>query len=216
MVLHHTMFDYLPLVNSPILSMSSLPPIEHHPLRPFLPPNARLLMLGSFPPPIRRWSMNFFYPNLQNDMWRIFGHLYFNRTDYFIDPQTHCFNQPLLESFLQDKGIALYDTASAVRRLKENASDKYLEIAIPTDIVELLSQIPDCKAIATTGQKATEAACQQFQVDQPPIGSSVAFSLPTRRRLLLYRMPSSSRAYPLSLEKKAAHYATMLRELQML
>ena len=160
--------------------------------------------------------MNFFYPNLQNDMWRIFGHLYFNRTDYFIDPQTHCFNQQLLESFLRDKGIALYDTASAVRRLKENASDKYLEIAIPTDIVELLSQIPDCKAIATTGQKATETVCQQFQVDQPPIGSSVAFSLPTRRCLQLYRMPSSSRAYPLSLEKKAARYATMLRELQML
>jgi len=38
-------------------------PVERHPLEPFLPGNARLLMLGSFPPPRKRWSMEFFYPN---------------------------------------------------------------------------------------------------------------------------------------------------------
>ena len=48
---------------------------ERHPLEPFLPENARLLMLGSFPPKRIRWSMEFFYPNLQNDMWRIVGYL---------------------------------------------------------------------------------------------------------------------------------------------
>ena len=48
-------------------------PVEVHPLQPFLPEKARLLMLGSFPPQRKRWSMDFFYPNIQNDMWRIFG-----------------------------------------------------------------------------------------------------------------------------------------------
>jgi G:T/U-mismatch repair DNA glycosylase len=42
--------------------------IEHHPLLPFLPENARLLILGSFPPPKERWCMEFFYPNPQNDI----------------------------------------------------------------------------------------------------------------------------------------------------
>ncbi|MEE1122607.1 MAG: hypothetical protein UHU06_03520, partial [Acinetobacter pseudolwoffii] len=51
--------------------------IETHPLPPFLPPNAKLLMLGSFPPPATRWKMNFYYPNYQNDMWRIFGLIFF-------------------------------------------------------------------------------------------------------------------------------------------
>ena len=37
---------------------------ELHPLEPFLPANARVLMLGSFPPKRIRWSMDFFYPNL--------------------------------------------------------------------------------------------------------------------------------------------------------
>ena len=58
---------------------------EKHPLRPFLPSGARILMLGSFPPQRKRWSMDFFYPNMQNDMWRIFGHIYFAEREYFVD-----------------------------------------------------------------------------------------------------------------------------------
>ncbi len=48
---------------------------ERHPLTLSCPKTARLLMLGSFPPKRIRWSMEFFYPNLQNDMWRIVGYL---------------------------------------------------------------------------------------------------------------------------------------------
>ena len=47
--------------------------IEEHPLKPFLPDGARVLFLGSFPPPRKRWSMDFFYPNWLNDFWRIMG-----------------------------------------------------------------------------------------------------------------------------------------------
>lgn len=39
---------------------------EIHPLKPFLPDNATILMLGSFPPLKARWSMEFFYPNWIN------------------------------------------------------------------------------------------------------------------------------------------------------
>ena len=35
--------------------------IERHPLQPFLPANAKVLFLGSFPPPKKRWCMEFFY-----------------------------------------------------------------------------------------------------------------------------------------------------------
>ena len=58
---------------------------ELHPLEPFLPVGARLLMLGSFPPQRVRWSMDFFYPNLQNDMWRILGLLFYNNKEYFLE-----------------------------------------------------------------------------------------------------------------------------------
>ena len=189
--------------------------VEQHPLLPFLPGNARLLMLGSFPPQKKRWSMDFYYPNWNNDMWRITGLVFFNDKEHFVVPGQKAFSKERLIGFLQDKGIALYDTASAVRRLQDNASDKYLEVVQPTDVSALLSQLPVCKAIVTTGEKATETLCAQFHIARPAVGSYTEF-LHQGRPLRLYRMPSSSRAYPLSLEKKAAAYRIMYQELQFL
>ena len=42
--------------------------IETHPFEPFLPADARLLMLGTFPPAPKRWCMPWYYPNYTNDM----------------------------------------------------------------------------------------------------------------------------------------------------
>ena len=189
--------------------------IEEHPLEPFLPSNATLLMLGSFPPQKKRWSMDFFYPNLQNDMWRIFGFLFFNDKDHFLLPGKKAFNKDYLVEFLKEKGIALYDTATAIRRLQDNASDKFLEVIEPTDIRLLLKQLPQCQAIVTTGQKATDIIRSQIEVNEPSVGQSCPFEFEDRT-LQLYRMPSSSRAYPLALEKKAAVYRLMLNELGLL
>ena len=189
--------------------------IENHPLEPFLPANARLLMLGSFPPQKKRWSMDFYYPNMNNDMWRIVGLLFFNNKDYFLNETRKAFCRERIISFLNDKGIALFDTASAIRRLQDNASDKFLEVVQPTDISRLLGQLPECKAIVTTGQKATDTLRAQFEVEEPKVGDFSEFVF-DGRPMRLYRMPSSSRAYPLALDKKAAAYRIMYQDLQML
>ncbi len=192
-------------------TFASPPLVEQHPLPPFLPGNARLLMLGSFPPQRKRWSMDFFYPNLQNDMWRIFGFIYFNNKEHFLLEEKKAFHKERLVEFLLRRGIALYDTATTVRRLQDNASDKFLEIVQPTDIASLLRQIPACIAIVATGQKAMDILLEQFPAKEPPVGgfSECTFE---GRTLRLYRMPSSSRAYPKPIEEKARYYETMLRE----
>ena len=195
--------------------MDSLLNIEEHPLEPFLPANAVLLMLGSFPPQKKRWSMDFFYPNLQNDMWRIVGLIFFQDKEHFLNPEKKVFDKDRIIEFLNDKGIALYDTASAIRRLQDNASDKFLEVIEQTDISLLLKQIPMCKAIVTTGQKATDIIREQIEVKEPTVGTSEPFEFGDKD-MKLYRMPSSSRAYPLALEKKAAAYRIMYQDLQML
>lgn len=184
--------------------------IENHPLEPFLPANARLLMLGSFPPQKKRWSMDFYYPNLNNDMWRIVGLLFFNNKDYFLNETRKAFCRERIISFLNDKGIALFDTASAIRRLQDNASDKFLEVVQPTDISRLLGQLPECKAIVTTGQKATDTLRAQFEVEEPKVGDFSEFVF-DGRPMRLYRMPSSSRAYPLALDKKRQHTAPCIK-----
>lgn len=189
--------------------------IEQHPLTPFLPENARLLMLGSFPPQKKRWSMDFFYPNLNNDMWRIFGILFFQNKDYFLNETRKAFCKERIADFLLEKGIALYDTASAVRRLQDNASDKFLEVVKATDIAALLHQLPASTAIVTTGQKATDTLRLQIDVAEPKVGDFAEFVF-EGRGMRLYRMPSSSRAYPLNIERKAAAYRILFQDLQLL
>lgn len=190
-------------------------PNEHHPLTPFLPINAKLLMLGSFPPKKERWSMDFFYPNLQNDMWRIMGYLFYNDKQYFVDSINKRFKYDEIVEFCTQKGIAIFDTAQTIKRLKDNASDKFLQIIEPTDISQLLQQIPQCKAIVTTGEKATDTLVERYGCDKPTIGNYSNIVI-DKRELQFYRMPSSSRAYPLAIEKKAMIYQTLFTQLEIL
>lgn len=186
--------------------------IEQHPLVPFLPTNGRLLMLGSFPPQQKRWCMEFYYPNFTNDMWRVFGVVFFGDAKHFVDTEGKTYLKAEIIDFLNEKGIGIYDTACAVRRLADNASDKFLEVVTPTDIEALLSQMPDCYAICTTGQKATDTICEHFGILQPKMGEYTDFEAlvnSTPRPMRLYRMPSTSRAYPLSLQKKSEAYQRM-------
>ncbi len=181
--------------------------IEYHPLKPFLPDNARVLFLGSFPPQRKRWCMDFFYPNFINDHWRIEGLVFHGDKDFFVANGNKCFDLPRIVDFCNDKGIAFFDTATAVRRLQDNASDKFLEIVELTDICELLEAVPNCRTIVTTGEKATENICNYFSIkSMPRVGEYI--KVPDRT-VYLYRLPSSSRAYPMSLDKKAEAYRKM-------
>ena len=74
--------------------------IEYHPLVPFLPERAKILFLGSFPPQRKRWCMDFYYPNFQNDHWRIEGAAWFNDRDYFVDVANKRFLKDKIVDFL--------------------------------------------------------------------------------------------------------------------
>lgn len=183
-------------------------PIERHPFTPFLPEGARLLMLGTFPPAPRRWCIDFYYPNFQNDMWRIFGICFFGDKEHFILPGAKRFDLDRIVPFLNDTRIGIYDTAVRVRRTKNTASDKDLEIVEPTDVKTMLRSLPECRAVVTTGQLATEVFCSHFAMKPPKVGDYTMFCL-DGRKLRLYRMPSSSRAYPMKVERKAEFYQPM-------
>lgn len=191
--------------------------IEKHPLKPFLPKNAKLLMLGSFPPPQNRWKMDFYYPNFQNDMWKIFGLCFFQNATYFLDTPNKLFKEQLIREFLISKGIAIFDTACEVIRQKGNAADKFLEIVKPTNLAVLLNEIPDCHHLMTTGDKATDTLMLSLPIGttKPSIGQSTQ-TIFANRTVNLHRMPSSSRAYPLALEKKAEAYEILFKKIGLL
>ncbi|MBO4718274.1 MAG: uracil-DNA glycosylase family protein [Prevotella sp.] len=187
--------------------------VEYHPLRPFLPENAKVLFLGSFPPQRKRWCMDFYYPNFINDHWRLEGQIFFGDRNYFVDLEAKRFKIDEIVAFCQEKGLAFFDTSTAIRRLQDNASDKFLEVVEPTDIRGLLNQLPHCRAIVTTGEKATDTICASLGILAiPKVNTSV--TIPDTRNIdgdevLLYRLPSSSRAYPLSFDKKVEAYQKM-------
>lgn len=183
--------------------------IESHPLQPFIPEGARLLMLGSFPPARHRWSMDFFYPNFQNDMWRIFGLVFFGDKDHFVDNEARTFRREEIIKLLNRECIALYDTATKVIRTQNTASDKDLEVVAPTDLDSLLKRMPMLEGVVTTGQKATDLFTEHFKIAQPKVGESVTFEF-NGKDLRLWRMPSSSRAYPMKVDRKAEIYERVL------
>ena len=222
--------------------------LERHPLEPFLPSGATTLFLGSFPPPRERWSMDFFYPNFINDFWRIQGLIHFGDARWFelrAEEGRKRFDRERIEAFCAERGLAFFDTATAVRRLKDNASDAFLEIVEPTDVGALLARMPACRRLVTTGGKASDelasilsAAGASLASLASPVSSASDFSSETSadtdatvvkvgepvaglrlppigdcvrirawdRPLEWWRMPSTSRAYPLSLDKKVAFY----------
>ena len=186
--------------------------IEYHPLLPFLPENARILFLGSFPPQRKRWCMDFYYPNFINDHWRIEGQIFFGDKNHFVDLKKKCFKIDEIVTFCKEKGLAFFDTSTAIRRLQDNASDKFLEVIEPTDIRALLQQLPHCRAIVTTGEKATETICASLGIPTIP-KVNTSYLIPLTSSITLWRLPSSSRAYPLSFDKKVEAYRKMFEKI---
>jgi len=90
-------------------------------------------------------------------------------------------------------------------------------VVIPTDIPALLQQLPHCLAIVTTGEKATDTICASLQIaEMPKVDTFVPIPNTYNqdgKQLVLYRLPSSSRAYPLAFDKKVEAYRKMFEQM---
>lgn len=192
--------------------------VESHPFEPFFPANATVLICGTFPARPEKWSMEFYYPNFQNDMWRVFGVVFFNDKDYFVDAERKTYRLAALKAFLAGKGIAFSDTGSEIVRKRGNASDKDLEIKKPIDLAGVLKQLPAVSDIVATGKLAAEVLAEIIGCEPPAMGRSAECvfrdAAGNERQIRLWRMPSTSRAYPASLSSKADAYRTVLDRLK--
>lgn len=181
--------------------------VETHPWEPFVPEGARILIMGTFPPQPRRWSMDFYYPNRTNDFWPMMGLIFCGDRKALLAADGRGFDLDAIKRLLTEHAIALNDTGHCVRRLAGNASDKFLEIVEPVNLDALLGRMPLCRHIATTGEKAAGVVAELTGTQVPKMGCRELDA----RGISLWRMPSTSRAYPLALEKKAEYYAAMFR-----
>ena len=208
------------------LSETHVAEIETHPFPPVLPPNATVMMMGTFPPTIDKWAMSFHYPNFYNDMWRIYGRVFFDDADYFRVGDDKRFDPERIRDFMFERGIASCPTVKQAIRETGNASDKNLTVVTPVNLDDILPQVPKVKTLFTTGGKATEVLLNLLS--EPPTKSKYpktnqSIDYPYQwqstgnkvdvNNLTLYRLPSTSRAYPLSLDKKVAAYKSFFEKM---
>ena len=142
--------------NEIVATESSSGEIENHPFAPVLPPNATIMMMGTFPPTSDKWAMSFHYPNFYNDMWRIYGRVFFDDVDYFRVGDEKRFDPERIRNFMFERGIASCPTVKQAIRETGNASDKNLTVVTPVDLDVILPQVPKEATLFTTGGKATE------------------------------------------------------------
>ena len=213
--------------NSLILSETQAAEVETHPFGPVLPPNATVMMMGTFPPTADKWAMRFHYPNFYNDMWRIYGSVFFDDVDYFRVGDEKRFDPERIRAFMFERGIASCPTVTQAIRETGNASDKNLTVVTPVDLDIILPQVPKVETLFTTGGKATEVLLNLLA--EPPAKSKYpktnqSMDYPYEwqsnnnkkvnvNNLTLYRLPSTSRAYPLALDKKVAAYKDFFKKI---
>lgn len=189
---------------------------ETHPLTPYVPQNARLFLLGSFPPPRERWAFDFYYPNPNNDMWRILPAALLGDASALCDAH----GAPELDKitlFLTHFGIAVGDAAYKVTRLQDDAKDKYLQVDAPLDLAPIL-RTSAINALLFTGAKAHLTLAhliEQTSTNLPrsPKMGHVYHGQVDGIALAFARGPSSSRAYPLAFDQKVDVYRSLLASL---
>nr|WP_227669706.1 DNA glycosylase [Psychrobacter sp. NG254] len=216
-----------PLETNPLFPNDSTSEIETHPFEPVLPPDATIMMMGTFPPTADKWAMSFHYPNFYNDMWRIYGRVFFDDADYFRVGDEKRFDPERIRDFMFERGIASCPTVKQAIRETGNASDKNLTVVTPVDLDNILLQVPKVQTLFTTGGKATEVLLGLLDAPiakskYPKTNDSMNYPYQWQSAsdkeadvndLTLYRLPSTSRAYPLSLDKKVVAYKAFFKKM---
>lgn len=217
--------DNINLINDSSLADTK---IETHPFAPILPPDATVMMMGTFPPTSDKWAMSFHYPNFYNDMWRIYGKVFFDNVDHFRIGNEKRFDPERIRAFLFERGIASCPTVKQAIRETGNASDKNLTVVTAVNLDDILPQVPKVSALFTTGGKATEVLLNLLEIPpakskHPKTNQSIDYPYQWHNEkktiaeqlndLTLYRLPSTSRAYPLALDKKAAAYKDFFEKM---
>ncbi len=213
--------------NNSRLSEARAAEVETHPFGPVLPPDATVMMMGTFPPTADKWAMSFHYPNFYNDMWRIYGSVFFDDVNYFRVGDEKRFDPERIRAFMFERGIASCPTVTQAIRETGNASDKNLTVVTSVDLDSILPQVPKVETLFTTGGKATEVLLNLLaeppaKFKYPKTNQSMAYPYEWQsdnnkkadvNNLTLYRLPSTSRAYPLALDKKIAAYKDFFKKI---
>lgn len=141
-----------------------MPELQHivHPLKPFCPTGARILILGSFPS-VKTREMGFFYGHPQNRFWRVMAALYQEDFPETVEDR---------KAFLTRNRIALYDSIYACDI--RGSSDASIRNVEPSQLQTILDAAP-IEAIYCNGKTSGKV----YKKYQEPLLQREATTLPS-------------------------------------
>jgi len=116
--------------------------VNHDAVPPFLPPGAKVLLLGSFPSEKSR-EEHFYYMHPTNRFYRVLESLFHVKSLSMIEDR---------KAFLQAHHIALYDVLSSCEIYR--SQDATIQNPRPLDLASIRNQVPTIQEIGTTGKTA--------------------------------------------------------------
>src|SRR6185369_9430987 len=97
--------------------------IERHAFGSFVPNDASILIIGTFPTIKKNWSFNFFYTNKRNQFWKLISDIYVHKWEYLEGGAATKERKELLSI----NRIAITDMIEEGIRRDNNASDRNLK-----------------------------------------------------------------------------------------
>ena len=159
--------------------------MEHHPFKPIIFPDSKILILGSFPS-LKSFEEGFYYAHPRNQFWPLLAEV-FGEDISSIEKKT---------ALCKKHHLALWDSAKSLKRDNKNSSDQNLKEIEANDFKQLLSEYPSIETVFFTGKKS-EAIFNKAYKD-----------LPVKKALL----PSPSPAYAaMPFEEKLEVYKALLK-----
>lgn len=146
---------------------------ETHPWEPFIPKNINKLILGTFPTAeINRGAYDFFYPNPNNDFWRLIFEVAGKKLDDYKKDEPIVIRKQILE----DLKLGIGDIGKKILRQKESSKDDNLFPIEFTDIFSIIAAHLTIKKIIITSSSGGNSVLSWFH--QYCVLNNINFKIP--------------------------------------
>jgi len=143
--------------------------IEHPFKLVFAEGNPKFLVIGSFPPTASKMSFNFFYPNGNNNFWKVLQKV-FPKSKTVLDLNVSIKNSMIQKEkneldrkeFCRENEIAITDMLASCIRLDGNSKDEKLLVQSYSPILTILQKHTTIKRIILTGKSSGSSAHHHF------------------------------------------------------
>lgn len=132
---------------------------EQHPWEWYGQHDSKTLIVGTFPPTIKNWSFDFFYPNKRNLFWKVIAVIQNRPFIYETGAAAVLERQQALDQ-LQ---ISITDMGKTIQRTAGNSLDENLHPIAFMDIFGILNERPNIDTIIFTSSSGKVSAAKWFE-----------------------------------------------------